>query len=60
MTITESKAHSCSDMILMTNHSAELRQRYTLAHDENFKNIPGAQLLAMMVNPLLAIHGFDE
>ncbi len=44
----------------MSEHAAELRKRYVRAYNEYFNDIPDARLLAMIINPLLATHGFDE
>ena len=44
----------------MTADSIELVQRVIRSLDEYFREVSNDRLLAMIMNPLLAIHGFDD
>eukprot|EP00957_Ditylum_brightwellii_P126822 9667392-Ditylum_brightwellii.AAC.1 len=46
--------------VKMMTTMPEKKNRYIMSHKEYFKNIPDASIRAMIVNPILAIHGFHE
>jgi len=58
--MTTNPTRSCVDLPLMTYHSIALVKRYKESIEEFFGKENPDRLLAMILNPFMAIHGFGE